>query len=226
MLRTLLSTAFVCALAASAVAQTPPGNHVNSDPLGERAGKMYVSFSAGAAFPEEISVDRWSSVGIDNSIDFETGYTGSAAVGFHADMLRFEAEVGYRSSDIEDVALLGTDVPVGGDVSALSGMINGYFCVGLNERLAAYLGGGGGIARVDADLDGTLSSPIGTVTFNGSDDTVAAYQVLAGLAWELDQSTTLTTGYRLWMTGDPEFDDVDFEGLEVHSVELGLRFNF
>ncbi len=138
---------------------------------------------------------------------------------------RYEVEGAFRTNDFdlsEDLqSALGGDVE--GDFHAISAMGNVYVDVPVTERVEIYVGGGIGVAFVTVDL--TLNSGFGTFS-DEVDDTVVAYQFLIGAAFRVRERVSITTGYRMWSTGNLEFDFTEFEAPVVHTAEIGLRFEF
>jgi opacity protein-like surface antigen len=84
----------------------------------------------------------------------------------------------------------------------------------LSERVRPFLGAGMGLANVKIDRG-----------FDDSDDTVFAYQAIAGLGFPLTHVTTLDLQYRYFATADADFDGTDVE-YQTHNFFAGLRFDF
>ena len=86
-----------------------------------------------------------------------------------------------------------------------------------------YVGGGLGfaVANLEQDFFG--------ITADDS-DLVAAYQLMAGLGYEISPKATLTFGYRYFTTADPSFQlpisgpfETEFTS---HDFLFGARFRF
>ena len=137
-------------------------------------------------------------------LSFDPGFGFIAAVGNEFENLRGEFEMAYRTNDIEDIS---------GDVSSLAVMGNFLVDLPLSESIRPFLGAGIGLANVETD--------------NGSDsdDTVFAYQAIAGLGFPLTHVTTLDLQYRYFATADADFDGGEIE-YQTHNFFAGLRFNF
>src|SRR3546814_18606263 len=103
-----------------------------------------------------------------------------------------EAEVGYRRATIDHFSLDGVRAGTKSNNSALSFMLNGLLDFGPDDGLQGFVGGGVGIARVDADL--TVFAP-GSGIVNDS-DTGFAWQALAGIRTPLSDNWDIGLKYR------------------------------
>lgn len=148
--------------------------------------------------------------------------TGGSTSGFGSilDVLRMEFEYHHAENDIDalgSVAGLAT-----GDVKVNAYMANMFYDFSSESAFKPYLGLGVGYANVELE-----SSSLGIT----GDDSVLAYQALAGLYYEpeLMPYTQWGVGYRYFNTTDPEMgagaaaSTFDYQS---HSVEAGARFRF
>ncbi|MBC8524237.1 MAG: porin family protein [Chlorobium phaeobacteroides] len=186
-----------------------------SSPLAHAAAP-YASLSAGLGFLTNSSADD-GVVKVEDVWGFNTGYLVNGAVGLDGDMYRVEAAIGYQSNSID--TLLGIEIP--GDwnwrVSILSFMANGYLDIeSEGSTVTPYLTAGAGIANVSFN-DGITSD----------DDTVFAYQLGAGIGFEVSEDTTVDVGYRYFATSDvdPGGYGVDYS-MASHNAVVGVRFAF
>ncbi|MGE0008820.1 MAG: outer membrane protein [Parvibaculaceae bacterium] len=137
--------------------------------------------------------------------------------------LRVELEVAYSENDVKDIDY---DAPDGrndtydghGQFGIVTFMANLWYDVPLSEELKPYIGGGAGLAIVDADVgypDSTDFDPI----FDDS-QVAFAFQVGAGLRWQAWEHVTLDVGYRLRGIDGPKFDgEVDlFQGIDEYNA--------
>lgn len=160
--------------------------------------------------------------GVPGEAEFDTGYIVGGAVGYGVGFglvaPRAELDVSYRDNDFDQVTLGGVTTPGTGDVTALSGMTNLWFDVPMFGQFKPYFGGGVGASRVAVD-DGV----------NTDEDTVFAWQLGAGLAYQFTPMLAATVDYRWFNAEDPSFNlggaNVDAE-YRAHSAMAGLRFNF
>ena len=95
-------------------------------------------------------------------------------------------------------------------------VFRGHF---INERLTfAFGGGAGGLASfLEASGAGSDLS---------ENDLSFAYQLLAGIQYDLSSNMTVGLGYKFLATPDLEFDDVDLDGLANHTVALSFSWIF
>ncbi|MFN3834815.1 MAG: outer membrane protein [Glycocaulis sp.] len=185
--------------------------------------------------------------------EFETGGFFTLAYGWRMDSgLRFEAELGYSSSDVDthrDVTVAGGDIG-GADAAVLitgspalgvtvanlvadgrgvirnTGlMLNGFYDFDMGGPLGAYVGAGIGFNRVKVRYN-----PSDVDIINGS-DTVFAYQLMAGANFNVSDNVQLFGGYRYRASNDPAFGVNLFPAnLDVQNraniIEAGVRFYF
>jgi opacity protein-like surface antigen len=159
---------------------------------------------------------------IKATVEFESGLTYGGAIGYDFGPGRVELAVDNRShklSQFADVSAGGIeygDVSANGDINAVSAMISGFYDIQLNFPVAPYIGGGAGIAEISIyDKDDS--------ELRYKHDTVFAYQVAAGITYDIDNESILEVGYRFFATPDPNFGKVKLEYYN-HSFVVGLRF--
>jgi OmpA-OmpF porin, OOP family len=190
---------------------------------------MYVSVNGGLSFLSDSDTFAPTFTPPENlHLGFDSGFNVGGAVGYNFGNIRAEGEIAYHTNDIDELST--TLVPffpaTDGSASALSFMVNGYydFHIG-NSAWVPYLGVGAGAANVDVDL-----SFLGATPQIDDNATVFAYQLMAGLGFNISSNMTLTAGYRYFAASDPEIIDVDGNVLDVeyssHEVNLGVRYNF
>jgi len=215
---------------------------VLAGPALARDGAWYVGGDFGPTIVEdmETSFSPGTSAGSIGTIQigFDEGFDGSGFVGYDFGAFRLEAEVSYKQSDVEELITSGIVAPNttgtsalftggGGDISVLSGMVNGLLDFGDEDGLSGFVGGGAGIARVD--INGvTAFSNTGTIVDDS--DTRFAWQVLAGVRQALSPNVDIHLKYRFFNVDDLEM--VGFGGrlveadLRSHSLLGGITFNF
>ncbi len=214
--------------------------------IGLGAGLWFSGDSDARGHPSEIYSPPFDATGTHDQ-----GTAFSGAVGYRfAEGLRVEGELSYRESDLDEftvrepgslAALLPPDQrqnpaaldslrgmrPIDGDVSAVSLMANLYYDVDLGPGLKPYVGGGVGLSRISV----TVGSSGRQLT--DDDDTVFAYQLGAGLGYQLggsdDRPVTVSLDYRYYATADPTFrgsvSGMPFDtGASGNYVGVGLRF--
>ena len=151
-------------------------------------------------------------------------------------------------------------IDVSGSANQLGGMVNVWYDFNAGSRWRPYIGGGLGFVQVDwgdveynrnevaqgaanqlarlqnpnlpAGIDVPL--PDGTVPELSGTDTVFAYQVGAGMGYEVTNAITVQLGYRLLKANQLEFTGRSALGamatatteMQVHLFEIGLRYRF
>jgi opacity protein-like surface antigen len=191
----------------------------------------YLTLQGGATWLEDADIDFDGIPSSDFSIEaeFDTGVNAGVAVGFDYGQARLEAEFVYRQNDFDKFT--GHDFGdafedrADGDISATSMMVNAYWDLPTGGPMTPYLGGGVGFANVswnEVEDEG--------LEVVDDDDNVFAYQLAAGIAFEVGPNLALDLGYRYFATEDPELEDNfgdDFETeYNSHNATLGLRFMF
>jgi opacity protein-like surface antigen len=209
----------------------------------EAAPDRYFTFGVAADFPgEEIDVPAYfEDLGVRTETN--TGYGVNFSGGFRIrENVRLEGEAGYRSGKIEDVELMyvntvGIGVDGGtGTITGLSFMANAWYDFYGAERWWTYFGGGIGTAQVSLNDFSIVTYPIvpdPAMTERLLVDDEAwqfAYQVGAGLGYELKESIVVDLSYRYFATLDPKFTDVGGNELEAdyshHNVQIAITYGF
>ncbi len=215
---------------------------VLAGPALAREGAWYVGGDFGAMIVEDsdTTFTPGTVAGTTGSISigFDEGFDGGLFVGYDFGAFRNEAEVSYKQAETEELitngsVLPGTATGTGiftggdGDVSILSGMINGMLDFGDDDGLSGFVGGGVGMARVD--INGVTAFANTGIVVDDS-DTRFAWQVIAGVRQALSRNVDIHLKYRFFNVDDLEF--VGFGGravdadLRSHSLLGGITFNF
>ncbi|WP_277981945.1 outer membrane protein, partial [Sphingomonas phyllosphaerae] len=191
--------AMIMALASTALAT----------PALARDKAWYVGVEGGAMIVEDID---WDIAGSTTSLtgtgttDSKYGWDVDGIIGYDFGAFRLETEVGYRRASVDSfrttagVPISGTaQLPagtydnVGGRTSALSFMVNGLLDFGEDDGLQGFVGGGAGVARVQARLN-----PTSSYTLLDDSDTVFAWQALAGIRAPLSDHLDVSLKYRFF----------------------------
>ncbi len=179
----------------------------------------YVSGNLGAVWVVDSDLSLYGE-DTDVEMSFDTGYGVTGAIGYAVtrDMsygYRTEIELGYRENDIDKISAKGfASESIDGDISTISVMANGFIEFMPEGTFSPFVGVGVGGANVEGEDDG-----------GSEDDTVLAYQVIAGVAFPLSQNLKIDVQYRYFATDDPEFNDLEVE-YGTHNAMLGLRYGF
>ena len=91
-------------------------------------------------------------------------------------------------------------------------MANAYYDIDTGSDITPYIMAGAGLAHVDMSWD--------------EDDDVFAWQVGAGLGFEVAECTTLDLGYRYLKPNKFDTDSSHEAKWAVHNIMLGLRYQF
>ncbi len=171
--------------------------------------------------------------------EFDTGYVLDGAVGYaHPSGLRGEIALGFRSHDIDTLTItndggVGVFLGVGslnglstsdvdGDVRTVSLMANGFYEFDVGSGFKPFVGAGAGAAFLDVE-----AALVG-VTIVDDDDTVFAYQGMAGVSYQISPDLSLSLLYNYFATADPSFSDAaggSFDSeYDSHNIMVGLRF--
>ena len=109
---------------------------------------FYLRFGGGVGYIDE---------DVFSDIDFDLGYTGSAAIGYNwffpanvADF-RMELEAVYHDTETNSIGLF----PLDGNAQVYGGMVNAYFDFRTNWVVVPHIGGGVGWVRVNFEDDGS-----------------------------------------------------------------------
>jgi len=189
----------------------------------QRQPEWYGELGAGAAFQAESDLNQ---LGIPFSIDYDTGYVVSGSVGRQFPESRLEAELLYSENDLDSLSVLGLSAPLDGDVSVFGGLANIFYDFDTGTRWQPFIGAGAGYAVVSINDASTLGIP-----FADDDDSVFTYQFKLGAAYRYNPTTDFLINYRFLGTEDLEFTDAfgatfSAEGIENHSLQMGVRFRF
>lgn len=148
--------------------------------------------------------------------------------------LRVEGELSFASGDADsllnsyyyDSDYLEVD-NASGDIDATYLLVNVWYDVPTSGPLGYYVGGGLGLAKLDADTS-FYEENYGY----GPGETTVAGQIGAGVIYDVSDTMAIDVGYRFKATGSVNFDDNDgggtYEGANVqsNSLQVGLTYNF
>ncbi len=209
-----LSVLFVCCLALSAEAA-------------EKDQGLYLSIGAGYSLPGTQN-DQYG-----GSWEFNNGQIAKGALGYLFNVssgmnLRTEFELSYRKyAGDSHKSSNGTVKDLSGNISYLSGMVNGLCDFKTGTGFTPFIGIGLGMSNV------TWSDVKIAGYFYGLDDSdnVFAYQIIGGMGYALTDSVTLDLEYRYFHAQDVSIRDSDgtigtLDNNTNHSFLIGLRYLF
>ena len=178
-------------------------------------GRADVGYSVEGDF--DVKGNFWGRPGeLENDWSQHLGLGYAFANGF-----RLEGELAHRWNGINDAA----QIDAGGDVHAWSGLINLYYDFNRGGAWEPYVGVGAGVSRISANAYDNVG-PLGP-QFIDDEDTSAAYQVLAGVAFSLTEQLDLDVGYRWFVAPDGNYQPDSAGAYYDHqAVTVGLRYQF
>ena len=124
-----------------------------------------------------------------------------------------------------------TTVKASGRITTLSGLLNLYYDIPTHSRFEPYIGGGIGASHgVAENVTATYPGTNINERITGS-STILVYQLMIGVAYNIDSSTAITLGYRYFNVAKQSFrlepvGEVKADGIGVHNIELGFRHWF
>lgn len=198
---------------------------------------LYMSGLGGASAVNESTITDTSGDGSKAKSSFDLGYIVAASAGYGFEIgIRTEGEISYRKADHNEVEIIndgnigflnGKHAEVDGHISALSFMANIFYDFDLGGDLKPYAGGGIGSATVSND---GKNVPNLQIVATDDHDHVFAYQIGAGIGYNIFQPLTILLDYRYFNSSDLKLEDAvglayDME-LQINNVSLGLRYDF
>ncbi|MFC0203502.1 OmpA family protein [Novosphingobium soli] len=177
-------------------------------PAFARDDSWYLELDFGGMIVEDADVDV---DGVNNAgeIEFKKGFDGGAVLGYDFGPFRLETEASYRQANIKYSG--------GADASNLSFMVNGLLDFGPDDGLQGFVGGGAGVARVDADVI-------------DDSDSGFAWQAIAGIRAPLSAHWDIGLKYRFMNVDNVDLVSPAGDSLETrwrsHSLMGTLAYNF
>lgn len=187
---------------------------------------------------------RFSGIGTDDVTDnrgtkttFSRAYRIDFALGFE-DLNpvtdRFELEFSYRNAQVDKLSnALVPGRRVDGEIIYYATFLNAYHDVDYlsfryGNRWTPFVGGGAGLARVEAD-----NVAANTSIFNTTDDAdeVFLYQGMTGLSYAYSPHTDVTLGYRFTESNDVTWRDSGGNLIQAgvvtdHQFRFGFHWRF
>ncbi len=187
------------------------------------AGSLFAAENVVSSFNPYVAIKGgYSILTKKDKIKYKNGYSGAVEFGVSYDAWRLGLEVSYRQNKIKKSDNERIDIDTYNKANVLAGMINVYYDYALTEECSLYVGAGMGIAKFDFINKGTKVE---------TGKTVFAWQVLAGVAYDINENWTVEAGYRLFGTSKVKMIGDEANAVKVktplyNSIELGLRYNF
>jgi outer membrane immunogenic protein len=188
---------------------------------------VYFSGSIGLLFSDAAGVDSQNATlsaiarATDAKIEANTGIAVTGAVGMRLmPKVRGEVEYAYRTAGLDKVTSNVGNAGLQGDININSLMFNAYYDHDTASSWTPYVGGGLGVAWTKADGFGGLGAVFSNQTVSD-----VAYQVMAGLAYDVSAEVDLNVGYRYFGTSDADFTLLS-ASIDTHAIEFGMRYSF
>lgn len=200
----------------------------------------YIGGEGGLTFNSKSGLTGLGS-NMDGDVSFKDGYVFGGVLGYDFGGFRLEGEVAQRHNkakafnivndggigdDLDESPMSGAYNATGGKAKVTSGMANAYLDFGKDWVVHPYIGAGIGIAGFKfSDMS------VGPAVFVQGNNTVMAYQGIAGLRWAISNAVDLVADYRYFATGHVNVGDGRDYGVSVdkyrsHTVMLGLHYKF
>ena len=183
----------------------------------------YAGLSAGVNWSVDKDFNNYSSVYENHKAktEYDLGYAVSLQGGYSWGGPRLEAEVTWRSNDIDKLKGRGdlTGVNLKGDyMNSIALMGNLLYDIPTGSAWTPYIGAGAGVAHLWFKGYGDTQT-----------DSLFAYQGIAGLGYNIDQNLTIKMDYRYFATLDPRFN-TDYGVVkgkyQNHTLMIGFTYNF
>ena len=170
----------------------------------------YIKGSGGASLLDDAT---FSGGGQSRDVSFDTGLALAGTAGYDFEGFRIEAELGLRENEVNAVDGVNAD----GSLTTSSLLVNALYDFENSSRWTPYLGAGLGGADIFAN-EITLGSQV-----LDDDQIVFAYQLKAGIGYDLGKDMALSLDYSYFTADDPQFNGVNAE-YKNHTLAFGLNF--
>lgn len=195
------------------------------------AAGLYGAARGGFTFTDDHDFSATPAINVTTELD--NGYGVGVALGYDTGPvdnnigLRLEAEYMYRQNEVDTHSSGGAQLagPTG-EINSHAYMANAYLDFHNGSAVTPYIGGGVGVAQVSYDDYGVTAIP----NVLDDDDTVFAYQGIAGASYKVTPQIKLTADYRYFATEDPELTSVAGTATETeyatHNIFAGVEYSF
>ena len=192
--------------------------------FGLAAGSMMADNAVSTFNPYVAVKGGYSILSKKDNIKYKNGFNGAVEFGVSYDAWRLGLEVSYKQNKIKDSTNTAYTAPnyKDGKYLSLAAMINAYYDYALTDECSLYLGLGLGADKVSLKTNSTAA-----VRDAEGSKVVFAWQVMAGVAYDINENWTVEAGYRLFNTAKAKFNGQHkVKAPFASSLELGVRYNF
>ena len=179
----------------------------------------YASLFGTIGYANDIDIEKNTLNYPSGSVEPENPIGIGAAIGIVTGSIRSEFEISYQGTGFEQ-EISNTEYDIVFNVTSF--MANTYFDIPINDKIDFYLGGGAGLAIYRADIEVENSSRY----VNNSNDTIFAYQFMAGITYSIDPNYDIILGYRYYSSLDPSFSELEISAPVLHTAMIGFKYNF
>lgn len=190
----------------------------------------YVEYDVGVTFMRNQNLTRANPIGLNGSVQSETGFNVGGAVGTRfLEHFRGEVNVGYRENQVESIAIQAGNNDGKGTLSMIHLLFNAYAEYDFDLGAIPYFGLGIGYGQVRLDAHNKTDS----FQLDSKDDAFL-WNLMAGVSVPFSEVTAFSLGYRYLATEDLNFRG-DIEGIggrqvdseyDAHELVLGIRYSF
>lgn len=215
-------------LAAMAVAIAVPAQAQEEDGKG-----IYGVARAGASFQPKQTLDGSSfdlSDTFEEKTEYEKGFTGEIGAGYKFGIVRVEQTVGYTQHNPKGLDV--GDLTGDGSFNAYNVNLNAFVDLPVSKVFVPFVGGGVGLARVDADLSRADEATGASSSYSGK-DWGFLWHADAGIGVRVSSKATVELGARYTRISSLKFDGQNngeaatfSPKMSTLSGTLGLRYNF
>lgn len=199
--------------------------------------RWYIAGTGALVFKNKNKAFVDANNGMENK--YKLGWGTSVAVGRTIDCWRAEVELAYRRNKVKDYNVVenGTKNPVkaGAYSRDIAIMANVYYDLPVCNCLSVYIGAGAGVSfnefAVEQDVGQGGNVSYSHRLYASQKNTLFAWQVMTGVAYDLSENWAITLGYRLFATMKPKYqlDNKVVKAKKIpfsNNIELGLRYKF
>lgn len=196
-------------------------------------GHFYMRFDTGPAFVQDADVEQFLGPSPGLEVEFDTGWHLGASGGYQfTDWLAAEVQTGFSVAYIDGFNAGGIREHDSsyGNFPILANVVFQYPCP---AGFVPFVGGGAGTSISTLAADDIV---VGGSVIDGSEaDAVFAYQVFAGLRYELNETMDLGLTYKYFVADGAEWDvevfpgpdsSIEFDDVETHIAAFTFRMRF
>lgn len=181
-------------------------------------GKMYLAGYMGLnlAKDQDFSVNT---AGISGTANMDSAPSFAGALGLRiTKTIRAEAELSYRSADIDSFDTNLGKINTGGEFTNYLGMLNLYYDFPVDWKIKPYLSAGLGVGYFDGEING-----LNGASYSESDYGLT-WSAGAGLQYRTNDKWSWNAGYRYLDSADLNFGDLDLD-YSGHEIRVGVTYD-